>query len=64
MKISEFLRAGQAASPSLKEKIKEFFIKNPYPNDNGVHKFAEDLKVSPHDLETEIYSLLSDLLSK
>ena len=51
-------------SVPVKDKLREFFRDNPYPDDSKVHKLAEELGMSPHDLETEIYSLLSDLLKE
>ena len=62
MKISEQIR--QAGNGALKKKLVEFFKANPNPNDKQVHQLAAQLKVSPHDLETQIYALLSDLLSR
>lgn len=47
----------------MEEKIIEFFMKNPYPDDNKVHKFAEDSDIDPHKLEKEIYTILSTFLS-
>ena len=43
----------------IADKILEFFMSVQNPNDKQVHKLAEDLDMSPHDLETEIYELLS-----
>ena len=53
-------RKGQGGD--IKKKLMEFFKANPYPDDSKVHQLAEQLKMSPHDLETNIYALLSDLL--
>jgi hypothetical protein len=62
MKISMLIRTG--GDNDLRTKIREFFRSNPYPSDTQVHQLAEKLEISPHDLETEIYSLLSDLLKE
>ena len=63
MKISDQIRqAGREGV--LRKKIVEFFKANPNPDDDQVHQFAAKLKISPHDLETQIYALLSELLSK
>lgn len=51
-------------SPDLKSKIIEFFKANPNPNDDAVHAFAEKEGIDPHELETNIYSLLSERLSE
>jgi hypothetical protein len=61
MKISEQIRA---QGPDIRSKIIQFFKANPNPNDKQVHQLAAKLKVSPHDLETHIYALLSELLQK
>jgi hypothetical protein len=62
MKISERIRSAQG--PNIRETIKTFFKANPNPDDKKVHQLAAKLKISPHDLETHIYALLSDLLSE
>jgi len=48
---------------SIKDKIVNFFVKNPYPDDDQVHKFAEKEGINPHRLESYIYSLLSDFIT-
>lgn len=55
-------RSGQG--DVIKKKLVEFFKANPNPDDNQVHQLAAKLKISPHDLETHIYALLSDLLKR
>jgi len=50
--------------PDIRETIKTFFKENPNPDDKQVHQLAAKLKVSPHDLETHIYALLSELLKE
>jgi hypothetical protein len=63
MKISERIRqAGKG--DATKKTLVEFFKANPNPDDNQVHQLAAKLKISPHDLETHIYALLSDLLNR
>lgn len=39
-----------------------FLQKNPNPSDDDIHSLADKLKISPHDFEEEIYSLLGNLL--
>lgn len=38
-------------------KVIDFFVNNQNPNDEAVHKFAEENNYNPHKLETEIYKL-------
>lgn len=49
---------------NTQRKIIKFFQNNPYPKDKEVHKFAEHNNIDPDVLETEIYSLLSSILSE
>jgi hypothetical protein len=44
-------------------KIMDFFVKNIDPEDDMVHKFAEDLGMDPDDFEGRIYGVLSSFLS-
>jgi mannose-6-phosphate isomerase-like protein (cupin superfamily) len=46
----------------IKGEITKFFLANPNPDDEQVHKFAEEKGINPHELETQIYSILSDKL--
>ena len=48
---------------SVTNDIMDFFVKNPYPNDDLVHGLAEKLGMDPDDFEAEIYSILSSFLS-
>ena len=52
------------AEKDVRKEIMQFFKENPNPPDSEVHKLAEDLGIDPHKLETVIYSILSELLSK
>jgi hypothetical protein len=52
----------RAPAPS-KDTLLEFFKKHPHPKDTEVHKFAEERGISPHVVESAIYSLLSDLVT-
>jgi len=47
---------------SLRQKIIDFFLKNPNPKDSVVHNFAGELGMEPDNLETQIYAILSDYL--
>lgn len=46
------------------EKLIDFFKKNPAPDDDEIHSFAEDSNIDPHELEEEIYSLVGALIGK
>lgn len=48
----------------LKGQIIKWFLKNPYPDDDKVHAFAEELGVDPDDFEKEVYAILSSMLSE
>lgn len=45
------------------DKIIEFFQKNPNPDDDKVHAFAEEQGMEPDDLEEKIYELLTSLVN-
>lgn len=63
MRVSDHIRhAGK--DQAIKKTIVNFFKANPNPDDNQVHQLAAKLKISPHDLETHIYALLSELLNR
>jgi len=47
-------------SPDLKSKITAFFKANPNPDDDKVHAFAEQNGINPHELEEEIYKLVTE----
>lgn len=52
----------QEAKQDLRNKIIEFFKENPNPEDEAVHEFAEREGISPPELETQIYALLTEKL--
>jgi hypothetical protein len=68
--IAALLKAGRrdlalmVAKPNVEDKVLQFFKDNPNPNDDQVHELAESLGISPHDLETVIYGLLSRYMKK
>ena len=47
----------------LSKLVDEFFANNPEPNDDLLHAFADKNKVSPHELETEVYKTLSKYIT-
>ena len=40
--------------------VLKFFKENPYPDDEAVHNFAEQIGADVHRVETTIYGLLTD----
>jgi len=48
----------------LQNEIIKWFLENPYPEDDQVHKFAESKDIDPHKFEKQIYSILSAILSE
>ena len=44
----------------IRKKLIDFFTNTKDMNDDKVHELADKLKISPHDLETQIYSILVD----
>lgn len=47
---------------SLEEKIVDFFKFNPYPSDEKVHNFADNLNIPHDEMERKIYELVSTFL--
>jgi len=58
IKLFEEFTSNSSVSEKLEDKIHDFFKANPTPSDDEVHAFADELGVSPHDLETEIYKIV------
>ena len=48
----------------IKKSILEWFMKNPYPKDDDVHAFADEMGINAHEFENHIYAILSSLLSE
>ncbi len=44
----------------VKEKLITFFKANPNPDDDKVHAFAEQNGIDPHELEEEIYKIVTE----
>lgn len=51
-------------SVDLKQVAKAFIMEHPYPEDKVLHDYCDKLGISPHDLETAVYALLSDYIKK
>lgn len=49
---------------NITDKLIEFFMDNPYPEDSKVHEYAKELGIDPDKVETTIYSILSSFLSE
>lgn len=57
------LQEVEAIDP-IHEKIRQFFLKNSKPNDDQIHKFAEDLGIEHSKLEEMIYHKLGSFLGE
>lgn len=53
----------EQSETSLKEKLFNFFAKNPYPKDSDVHKFSENNGMDSDKVENIIYEILSDFIT-
>lgn len=53
----KLIRVVKNDSDELKNKLIEFFKANPNPDDDVLHKWAEENKLDVHEVETEIYKL-------
>lgn len=68
-KINKFLKnlfeqKEENKNKELKDKIMEFFKKNPKPTDKQIHSFAEKLGID-HDLfEEQVYAILGSFLGE
>lgn len=49
---------------NIHNKIIEWFMNNPYPNDEKVHNFAQEMGMDPDKFEGHIYMILSSILSE
>jgi hypothetical protein len=58
------MEKGAKSEKCLKKRLASFFMDNPNPQDDLVHKFAEKHGMKPDVVETAIYSMLTDLLNK
>jgi hypothetical protein len=52
-----------ANDKSIRAEIVKFFKSNPQPTDDQMHGLADKLKLDPSELETIVYSILSDIIS-
>lgn len=57
------LNEAEENNKNVQNKIIEFFQKNKIQSDEQIHDFANQLGLSPHKLEVEIYKLLSSLIN-
>lgn len=51
------------SNKSIEQKIFDFFVNNPNPDDSKVHAFAESNNIEPSQLEEKIYQLISGIVS-
>ena len=56
------LEQDDAQGNQINKSIIEWFIKNPYPKDDDVHAFADEMGINPHEFENYIYTILSSFL--
>lgn len=54
----------ERGASDLHGKIIKWFIENPYPDDESIHGLAEKLGMNPDGFESEIYAVLSSVLSE
>jgi len=52
----------ERGTADLHDEIIKWFMKNPNPQDDKVHAFAEKLGIDPDNFETNIYMILSALI--
>lgn len=45
-------------------EIIKWFMKNPSPSDDDVHKFSEKMGIDTHEFEGHIYMILGDILTE
>lgn len=57
------MKQARAQTESIRGKLIKFFKQNPNPNDDAIHALADQLGMSPHDVETQIYALLTWYMS-
>lgn len=48
--------------PKFEKEIREFFKENPNPDDDQIHELADKLGTSAHELEEQIYFILTEKL--
>lgn len=48
----------------LRKKLVKWLMKHPYPKDTAVHEYAQSIGIEESKLETEIYAILSSVLSE
>lgn len=60
MKFKKFI----TEQKSLRDSLYEFFAKNPNPPDSMIHTLSDTLGISHHEVEAEIYSILSSFITK
>lgn len=60
--LNQLNSKSEQSQEEIKSAILKFFKENPNPSDDQVHDFANQLGIEPDELESTIYSILSDLL--
>ena len=52
-----------AGETGLRKKLVDFFTRHKDPSDELVHQFAEKIGMDAHQLEEEVYGILSDFFA-
>lgn len=63
LRLGDSISIKAQANTSVRGELLKFFKANPSPDDNAVHALADKLKMSPHDVESQIYALLTWYMS-
>ena len=61
VQMAELLK--KKAQTEVRKRLINFFTKHKDPSDKLVHQFAEELGVDAHQLEEEVYGILSDFFA-
>jgi hypothetical protein len=65
MAFKDYLREiEEEKDDDVDQKIIDFFIENPNPEDDKVHALAKELGMEPDEFEAKIYAILSSFLSE
>lgn len=65
-KVKQYLNQLQESETpdSIHEKIRQFFLKNPKPEDEQIHSFAETEGIDKHKFEEIVYDMLGSFLGE
>jgi hypothetical protein len=60
----KLIRVVKNDAEELRPRIVEFFKNNPNPGDDVLHKWAEENNLDVHEVETEIYRLVTEYIQE